>query len=334
MRIYIDESGSFINAPVRNSWNTVVAYVTPESETRPIKEVLRKFKVNSGHKATEEIKLKNVSENEYLEFLNKLNEMKGVAFCAATDSGLNTDENLATHQRGQVNNILINKHKMIHKAGKETVQRYADKVARISPQLYTQLYCQTALINAVINRAINYFAARYPLSLSKFCWRVDQKNVNKNDYEKVFEALSAAFLQSQSFREPMITVAEYDYSAMNDFIFGDGEAPKYLEEAYDMKIDEGINIGKIMRDDFKFVDSKTVLGIQIADLLSAGFRRCLRGGFKDNEEAAKQLGSLLVHDFKKDYPVQLVAFTNHPIEDKFSIAALDIMKKNAKSILV
>ncbi|MCG9559645.1 DUF3800 domain-containing protein [Vibrio lentus] len=333
MKIYIDESGSFVNAPDVNSWNTVVAYAVPETETRKIRELLRLFKVRTGHKATDEIKLKNVDEAQYCDFLKDLNQLKGVAFCVATDSGCNTHKALAEHQTEQTKAVLKNKDKMIYESGKAGVQEYADKMAGISPQLYAQLYCQTALINIVINRAINYFAARFPRTLSKFCWRIDQKSTNKNDYERVFETLSPAFLQSQSIREPLIMIREFDYSAMFAFEYAEGEMPDYLEKAYGIPVQDGMNIGKVMRDDFQFVDSKDELGVQIADLLSAGFRKCLRGGFMVNDRVAELLGTLLVHDLKLEYPVRLVGFTEHRVEDPTCIKALEIMKNKAQSIL-
>jgi hypothetical protein len=120
---------------------------------------------------------------------------------------------------------------------------------------------------------------------------------------------------------------------MGAFKFAKGEEPDYLEKVYGIPLQDGFNIGKIMRDDFQFVDSKMELGVQIADLLSAGFRRCLRGGFEENKSIAKLLGTLLVHDLKKDFPVCLVGFTEHPIEDNICINSLEIMKVNAQSIL-
>lgn len=305
----------------------------PETETRKVRELLRVFKVGSGHKASDEIKLKNVSEEEYCDFLQKLHELKGVAFCVATDSGFSTEESLAEHQKRQVENLLKNKDKMVHESGKESVQDYADKTAGISPQLYAQLHCQIVLINIVINRAINFFATRYPKTLSNFCWRIDQKSTNKNDYERVFETLSPAFMQSQSLSDPFITVREFDYSAMLPFEYAEGEMPDYLEKGYGIEVKDGFNIGKVMRDDFQFVDSKEELGVQIADLLSAGFRKALRGGFLDNDKVSGLLGALLVHDFKHGYPVNLIGFTDHPIEDSICIKALNIMKRKAQDII-
>jgi hypothetical protein len=46
MNIYIDESGSFVSASKENSWNCVVAYVSPEVDTRSIWGVLNKLKKN------------------------------------------------------------------------------------------------------------------------------------------------------------------------------------------------------------------------------------------------------------------------------------------------
>ncbi|NWD09801.1 DUF3800 domain-containing protein, partial [Pseudomonas gingeri] len=68
------------------------------------------------------------------------------------------------------------------------------------------------------------------------------------------------------------------------------------------------NLGKIFREDFQFVDSKNDFGIQLADLLSAGIRRCLRKEFKDNIRAAALLGRLMTQSLVDPCPLTFVSF--------------------------
>lgn len=330
MKIFIDESGSFVNALSKNSWNTVVAYICPESDTRKTREVLRKFKINLGHKYTDEVKLKNITEQQYLDLLVILNQLKGVVFCVATDSGLNSNNTIKSHQESQVQGILKNKEKMIHESGKDAIQNMADIVANLSSQLYVQLYCQTTLMYEIISRSITYFIQRTPKNLAHFCWKIDQKNSTKTDYEKAFEQLSPAFLQTRSFEEPLMMIKEFDYSSMLKYEFVEGEFPEYLEEAYGIQVGSGFNIGKIIREDIQFVDSKKDLGIQVADLLSAGFRRCLRGNFERNEEVAVLLGKLMVESPSPNYSVKILGFVEQPIIGQTCVTALKIINNNSK----
>lgn len=44
MNIFIDESGSFAETKEEGSWNTVVAYASPEIDSRKIKRILNRLK--------------------------------------------------------------------------------------------------------------------------------------------------------------------------------------------------------------------------------------------------------------------------------------------------
>jgi|LakWasMet22_HOW5_FD_contig_21_185396_length_1170_multi_5_in_0_out_0_1 hypothetical protein len=80
---------------------------------------------------------------------------------------------------------------------------------------------------------------------------------------------------------------------------------------YGIEIDDGddrkLNVGQFVREDVRFVDSKTDAGVQIADLLASGLRRCLRGQFADNEYVASLIGSLMVQREYNNVPVQLIS---------------------------
>ena len=70
MYIFLDESGSFVNAPKPNAWNVIVAYMIPECD------LSRKYKEARGGPAEllevshqrSEIKLREIKEADYFEY--------------------------------------------------------------------------------------------------------------------------------------------------------------------------------------------------------------------------------------------------------------------------
>jgi hypothetical protein len=65
-----------------------------------------------------------------------------------------------------------------------------------------------------------------------------------------------------------------------------------------------LDVGKMIRDDFHYVDSNEVAGIQVADLLAAGLRRLLRGGFEERtNDVARSFGANTLQGLRGEYPV-------------------------------
>jgi hypothetical protein len=197
---------------------------------------------------------------------------------------------------------------MIYEEGKRAVGLLADQLEALSPQLYVQLHCQVNMIFDIIGRALIYFVQRDPITLRRFKWRIDQKNTSKTDFEDAFEKVAPALLQSRSIDEPLIMLEGADYSALASCEYGEGEAPTYLSEATGIEIKRGLNIGKLLRENREFEDSTRSEGIQIADLLASGIRRCLRNGFDDNQIAAQLLGRLMIQGQKPRPPLQVIGF--------------------------
>ncbi|MGH8611372.1 MAG: hypothetical protein ACREYF_04800, partial [Gammaproteobacteria bacterium] len=182
-----------------------------------------------------EVKLHELSEDSYLQFLAALAPLNVVVFCTATDAGLNTTDRVARHQRGQIAQIRKNLDRMRHEGGRLGAELMATQLENLSPQLYVQLVCQIDLMFDVIARSINYFAQRVPGALREFRWRIDQKNSSRTDFEDAFEKVSPLLLQTMSFTEPFMKVDGFDYSKMKQYEFIDGKAPAYLREDYGIK---------------------------------------------------------------------------------------------------
>lgn len=312
MYTFIDESGSFASASKRNAWNVVVAYMTPESEQEHVRNILFDLKATTGSSQTQEIKLRHVNENDYMDFLQHLSQCQGILFAVATDAGKINIKWIMTHRNHQATEIVKHIDVMRYESGKVALRNLAARVQCLSPQLYIQLNCQVILIDSIIRYGVLYFVQRLPEELGNFSWRIDQKGSRKTEFEKAFETMTPAWLQSHSLEKPMMMMKGADYSAFKRFGYPNGEAPTYLQTVYniDVNTSDSTDIGKLVREDLQFVDSKQDSGIQVADLLASGLRRCLRGGFSRNGEIACLFGRLMVEREMNTPPVPLLGFEN------------------------
>ncbi len=260
---------------------------------------------------TVEIKLRDIRESDYFDFLVRLGKLNGVLFTVATDAGLNKIVDIVKHQEGQAAKIIEHKDRMHHQSARLGLQALSDQVRELAPQLYVQLHCQVTLLSSIVLDGILYFVQRFPRTLGTFRWRIDQKNSTRTEYEKAFVALTPPILQTISLSEPLPMLEGADYSAFQRFDYSEEERPTYLKTAYGIDIRGNgptLNIGKLIREDLKFEDSKANQGVQVADLLAAGVRRCLRNQFEDGRRAAQLLGGLMVQSKARRPAVRLLAF--------------------------
>lgn len=338
MNIGIDESGSFVYSSASDTWNCVAAYTYPENEKRSLSKVLTLFKRRHGVSSREELKVARADEAQYVAFLEELARRSGTLHAVATDASMNTPRAIAKHQRGQAEKIVEHVNLMQHESMKASLRELAELVEALPAQLYIQMQCQLQLVLSVVNTAVLYYVQRYPQTLGRFRWRIDQKNSNKTEYEDAYLKVLPGFLQSASMKEPLIMLREGNYSWFDRFHYSPGEEPTYLQDVYGIEVEDAddrkLNIGKIVQEDMKLVDSKQDLGVQVADLLASGFRRCLRGGFRDNLEVARQIGSLMVQAKPDRPPVRLVTFGDMKGQvNKQTGAAINRMRENARPMV-
>jgi hypothetical protein len=337
MNIFIDESGSFVNSSNLSSWNCVAAYIMPESIEYKSKKALAvlKSKTTTSTKRGGEIKLRDTSEHDYFQFLTRLGNLDGVLFAAVTDAGRNDLADIHSHQKEQAAKLRANIPLMIYEEGKQAVGLLADQLEALSPQLYVQLHLQVDMIFDIILRALLYFVQRDPRTLRRFKWRIDQKNSSKTVFEDTFEKFAPALLQTKSLYESFDILEGADYSALAPYEYGEGEIPTYLTKATGIEIEHALNIGKLLRKDLEFEDSKRSEGIQIVDLLASGIRRCLRNGFDDNQTAAQLLGRLMVQGQKQRPPVKVIGFNEVVLPAASPVAkAINAMIKYSRSMVI
>ena len=336
MNIFIDESGSFVSAQDLGAWNAVAAFVLPEKSRRGLEMAVADLKRGHGRVGKREVKLRELGESEYISFLVKLAKLDGCLFFIATDAGLNTPESVRAHQRCQAEKIRLPIEKMRFESGRQAVERLAEQIENLPPQLYVQLFCQIELMYEVVSRAVTYYVQRNPGTLSEFRWRIDQKNHIRTLFEDAFEKLSPVILQTMSLTKPLLMVKEFDYSRMQKYEYAPGEMPTYLTDHYGipMRGEGGFNIQKIIRGNLQFMDSRESDGLQAVDLIVSGIRRCLRGNFQSYEEVATHLGCLITQAIHDDFPFRLVSFGDEAPANPKTKTVANLMRKFAKPMLL
>lgn len=308
--------------PRRESWSVVVAVATPEASRRDLTKICERLRRNRSSRSGE-VKLPQLGERGYLEFLDQLAEVDLAMFATATDSGLNTPQIVQAHQAAQVADIRSNFPRMEFESGRVGMKLLADQLESLSPQLYVQLVCQVDLIDDVVRRGINYYVQRHPATLREIRWRIDQKNSTRTNFEHAFEKIAPPQLQARAIREPMFRIRGFDYRHFRKYEFPAGEGPDYLQTDYGLPPMDGFNLGKLLRGDIQFVDSKNSDGVQIADLLASGIRRALKQAFDEPLAVAAALGRLTVENMRGRSSINFVSLG---LEDALPPATAEVAR--------
>jgi hypothetical protein len=331
MFIFVDESGTFTESAKPDSWCVVAAYAIPENQIAQVRSVLRRLRAKHGGTET---KLAQVREPDYFEALRKLSLLPGLGFAVACDVNLHSREVIEAHRDVQAKKVVEHIQKMRFEEGRKGLQQLADDLRALPFQLYAQLILQVILFEEVLRRAPLYYAQRRPHALANFRWRLDRKDTIPTAYEQVFRRILPVLLQTASLREPMIALSDgADYSFFRRFEYSDGQLPAYLKEDYGIQVNDGFNIGLILREDFELIDSATDDGIQVADLLSSGVRRLLRGGFADEVVAARLLGANMASTIYRVPVIKLASLGRESVTSSRVAKLIGIMDARAKLLL-
>lgn len=329
MHVSIDESGTFAASQELGSYCAVASYTIPEAGRREAEEALRRFKLRAGKSAFEEVKARDVSEDDYFFLLKELAKCPGVVIAVATDSSLNTD--IASHKEQQAKKADDWAPHMHHADGQEMLRMFANDIRALSNQNYIELQCRAHLVWDVVRWATLYFVQRYPASLAHFRWNFDQKDINRTHLESTMSNLLGTLCQSISERNPLVMLIGANYTYFDRFESKGGDIswfPRSRDNARQMT-------AALFREHMQFVNSKTCAGVQIADLIVNGITRCLRGRFTDNDSAAALLGGLMIGVEKHMPSIEFVKFAGDeqsrlPTEVSRRV---EIMAKNRNGML-
>ena len=307
MLIYVDESGTFVPVDRPNRWSVVGAYIIPETGLPALSNVAKRLRDRLD---VRELKFKGMPEDQYVWFLNEIACLPGIVMAQAVSMTASSGRRLAAHRERHAANYQCHVPRMVHASMREDLTDLAGRICNMNDQRYAQLVLQLDLFHNCIRDGVPYFVQREPQTLQRFTWRIDHKD---DGFNRQIDRMAAAHLQSCSLHGGALPILEgEDYSALARFRYSPDSGPKYLNEYYGLNVDltDALNLGRVLSEDFEFVDSQTNDGVQIADLLVGGIRRALQQEFSKNLRAGRLLGRIMIQRQHNAVPIVIRAFSD------------------------
>jgi hypothetical protein len=284
MRFFVEESGNFALAPQPDSWCVLAAFVLSDAQYPRALAALRDFKIDVGADPEVEYKDRRVLQASYCRFLMALREAGGVLVCVATDAGLYDDINADRVAQAELVRQGYPGAAGVH---------LAELLLRLSDQLFVDMMCRLELAWRAVQIGTLYFVRRDPATLGAFEWRCDAKNRIAEPYGPLW----AGVAMTLSRRHPLLLAQGGDYRAMDALARRADNEGRHMYDASTLCLDQ-----------LQFVDSRQEPGIQIADWLAWGCRRCLRGEFDDIHQLTRLLGRLMRRTPDDDHALIPIVF--------------------------
>jgi hypothetical protein len=295
MHIYIDESGIFSNpANKTNVASCVVALVIPSSKKVKLFNEFKKLTSN-WMSPGEEVKGKNLNEDQVAQVVSLLQRFDVILEITAVDLGLLTQDEITNFKKRQADKTIEYVKAETNSDIVTQLYQIRDSFNKMSNPLFVQAFIMFMLIPRTLKNAVTYYARRIPKELKSFHWVVDAKGINITEYEQTWSLVLYPIMYTQSLKKPMYFVVGGDYSYFEGrFDNTNNSDMKYYEA--EGNFEEGsirsTKLELILGKSFKFQDSKSNVGLQIADILANATQRALNR--KLGKTGWENIGSLMI----------------------------------------
>lgn len=290
MKFFVDESGTFCHSPSRShSISCVGVLCIPDGSMSQIfkryARIRAKLPLQNG-----EVKGRSLKESQIASLIDMLKKNDVLFEVTAVDLNLMRDADIADHQYEQADNLIANLTEKHHPDLKMDLESARSKLLSLAPQLYVQSVAAFEVVWRAFQHAVLYYSMRQPNALGEFEWIIDGKDRKKvTEWELWWSSLAPAFMQSRSFRDPLIMLKGADYSSFRNFHV---RMPDYLKpHLHDYSQDSGTDVGAIWGENVHFVSTPEP-GLEIVDILTNAARRALSGNLRI--DGWKNLSSLIV----------------------------------------
>ncbi|WP_415718593.1 DUF3800 domain-containing protein [Maridesulfovibrio sp.] len=283
MNIYIDESGIFANPAGKNiAISCVGSLVMPERLRCQIVKGYGRLLKKWGFKTNQEVKGSDFDETMFVELIKMLSKFDVMFSAVAIDMGYQIAEDVSCHKEAQADNIIKNLSGEFYNSFLEEAFELCCNLKKIPNQLYLQSICMNMLVSNTLRNATLYYSKTSPEALGRFSWNIDAKSNSITNYEKLWSIVVGGVLQSESLRSPFIQLDGGNYNAFKRFENETTTIPAHLEAAFDGDPDKfmSCDLGKMLKEDMQFKDSKSDKCLQIVDVLTNCLGRSLRGNFQ------------------------------------------------------
>jgi len=308
VRIYVDESGSFVPGAASSRVCCEAALVVPESVAPSLLSAYSELR--SAWTSEAEIKGSSLTNEQTAAALRLLGCYDILVEISAVDVGHQGRAQLNAFRLAQADAIIAELTPRHNANAHEWAHALRDQWLRLSPQLMLQAYALVIVASEVVRAAPNYYAQRSPNELARFDWVLDPKDVKPSRFELTWRQIVCPLLQSMSMREPFARVEGFDYSALTRFFM---VTPDYLLPYLPRgrtSPGDGLNLQLVFNESIAFPNSKDDLGLQLADIVASAFAKAMNG--KLPPTVFRLLGPLMVEKPRGAPIVRLIALGPGP----------------------
>jgi hypothetical protein len=289
MNVFIDESGRFIPG---DRLSVICALTIPHGSTGRARREL-KFASGDWKKTDGELKGAHLDQSQLEVLVDLLFRHDALLHYSAIDVSREKVADVKFHKSRQAEGTTTRLTAEHHPDLVKEVWKLREIVEAMPDQLYVQCVLQTDLICRVVEEVCIYFSQRRPKELGQFEWWIDAKDKKITTQEKWWRDVVGPTIESRSLRQPFITVrdAGFNYRHFDrSFSF---RKRMWFSDRPRKKL-EGIDIKKLIVDATEFIDSKSDILIQAADVLCSTARRAIQAADYD-ERLLRTLGRLQLY---------------------------------------
>jgi len=288
MNIYIDEAGAFVPPQGKRPhlYSLVLALLVPTGNEAELFSQFSRLRGNWLRQAVE-IKGSKLNEDQTASVMKLLAMHDVIAEYYVIDMALHQSEVIDEFKARQAASLTEHLTPM-HSAG--VVRRLhedAEAVRKLANPLFVQAFVTIELILEMLDTAINYFAQRRPSELGRFAWMIDQKDRSITQMEQLWTTLILPVGESRSAMRPYAKVEGFDYSHFAKYEITESTADERMKRHLEWMRsalpfsktapDElhCIDAKRILTEERAFADSKSNLGLQLADIAASTLCRAL-----------------------------------------------------------
>lgn len=330
MITFIDESGKFTKG---DGWSVVAALTLTHSfavsARRELGSTTCKWTRVDG-----ELKGRSLGEGELRSLVDILWRRQALLHVVAVNVGDEDTDGIRAHKLAQAEKMTAHLTSEHHPNLVEEVQKLRASLEAMPDQLYVQSVAITQLVAECAQNAAMYFATRKPEELGRFEWKIDAKSpTGETRQETWWKSVLGPIFESNADRRQFVFLDDpkADYS--------------YFDQAYAIEktlwrpggtteLVSGFDIGKLMVKSAAFINSKTDILLQAADILANRVRRCLQGDAV-TDVTAVNLGRLQISQSRqgKRQVVKFITLTqSHPTYSQAFLNRLKLMNSDARGM--
>jgi len=168
VKIYIDESGSFVATGKDNAFSVALSFCIKDQYRQKISKEIERLKESNGLKNADEVKIHQLSEKSIYQFICSLEQYQGIANASVLYLSQTSAEVITQHKKELANKIIANKDRMLYEQGKKNIEELYQYCMKLPPQLYAQFFTQIELCTRTVYMAINYYIQHDPYCIQEF----------------------------------------------------------------------------------------------------------------------------------------------------------------------